>query len=75
MKQCKRALSDSSEKMSGNLLESLRKGYPGMLNGRNGRFNVSTLNKEEKRIRNVSIVSKFSRKIKSNAWNKENNWV
>ena len=75
MKQCKRTLSDSSEKVSGNLPESLHKGYPGMLNGRNGRFNVSTLNKEEKRIRNVSIVSKFSWKIKSNAWNKENNWV
>lgn len=48
------------------------KGYLGMLNGRNGRIKVSTLNKEEKRIRNVSIVSKFSWKIKSNAWNKEN---
>lgn len=46
-----------------------------MLNGRNGRIKVSTLNKEEKRIRNVSIVSKFSQKIKGNAWNKENNWV
>ena len=48
------------------------KGYLGILNGRNGRIKVSTLNKEEKRIRNVSIVSKSSWKIKSNAWNKEN---
>lgn len=47
------------------------KGYLGMLNGRNGRIKVSTLNKEEKRIR-IPIVSKFSWKIKSNAWNKEN---
>lgn len=43
-----------------------------MLNGRNGRIKVSTLTKEEKRIRNVLIVSKFIWKIKSNAWNKEN---